>query len=334
MTSSSTHNEERLSFSADMSYSNSEMAEHYTRYATVYTACHDKRVLDFSCGEGYGSHLMKTWGAARVVGVDISQDAIDAANERFSSDSVQFIKSSAEEIKDNLGDAKFDLIVSFETIEHVQDPRSMLEAMKSLLAEGGSIVISCPNDLAFPGIDNPFHLKKYTFEDFKDLCESILGSATSWKFGSPVMGHCVAPLNVNQLGSSRLDLLKTLHEANSEVFFAPGQEYSLSSPEKCSYYIGIWGKNIMINPVTLQAISLWSSIEPWRYIDDLKLKVQRLEDELNRQAKEAASYRTIIEDKLGGRAVIGSSPFSHLVFESKWDRRIKKWKNSVKKRLK
>ncbi len=327
-------NEERLSFSDEASYSNSEMAEHFTRYATAYLACQNKRVLDFSCGEGYGSYLLKKWGAARVVGIDISDAAIASASQKFSSDSVQFIQASAEEAVEKTNGERFDLIVSFETIEHVPNPTAMLQAIKSLLSDDGSVILSCPNDLAFPGIDNPFHLKKYTFQEFKNLCESVLGKASSWRFGSPVMGHCVAPASVNKIGITRLDILKTQHDAFSKIFYAPGQAYSLSSPEKCSYYIGTWGSDVDFNPATIQAISLWSSVEPWRYIDDLRQKIQRLEDELNRQAKEAASYRTIIEDKLGSEAIRGATPFSRLVFESKWDRRMKKWKNSVKKRLK
>src|SRR5688500_15232961 len=54
-------------------------AEHYARYFWASALVAGRRVLDAGCGVGYGSRLLHGAGAAEVVGLDVSADAIQAA---------------------------------------------------------------------------------------------------------------------------------------------------------------------------------------------------------------------------------------------------------------
>ena len=140
--------DERLHFTDRMSsYNAMYAAEHVVRYYCVSGLCRGKRVLDVACGEGYGSSLLATWGAAEVVGVDVSAEAIDAARQVFAKPNIKFLQGDACRLNDVLGDVReFDLIVSFETMEHVEDVPALLSGILRYLAKGGAIVITCPND--------------------------------------------------------------------------------------------------------------------------------------------------------------------------------------------
>ena len=101
---------ERLTFTDnEFKYNPLETSIHVVRYQIAKKIVQNKKVLDIACGEGYGSWLLKKWGAKLVLGIDIDPDAITHANEKFSSDGISFLCSSAEKIDIQ---EKFDLIIS------------------------------------------------------------------------------------------------------------------------------------------------------------------------------------------------------------------------------
>ena len=75
---------------AETKYNTAEAAIHLDRYLTAKQFVTGKHVLDIACGEGYGSKLMKDWGAASVVGVDISSEALQIANQMFAEEGITF----------------------------------------------------------------------------------------------------------------------------------------------------------------------------------------------------------------------------------------------------
>ena len=162
---------ERLNFDSDYKYSAMEGAIHLTRYIIAKEFCKNKVVLDVACGEGYGSSLMSNWGAEKIIGVDVSQEAIDKANKFFSTDKIQFNCNSAENME-FLESNSFDLIVSLETVEHIGNPDRFLKELKRLIRDDGTIILSCPNDwYYFPDVKegNQYHMKKYKFNEFFEL---------------------------------------------------------------------------------------------------------------------------------------------------------------------
>ena len=75
----------------------------------------------------------------------------------------------------------FDVVVFLQTIEHVQDPKGVLEHFQRILAPGGVAYESTPNllTLAPPGAeksDNPWHIREYRAAEFGELCRSVFES--------------------------------------------------------------------------------------------------------------------------------------------------------------
>ena len=186
--------EERLRFGDGICPSNTmDLIEHFGRYATLARFAKGQRVLDTACGEGYGSWLLKEWGASSVLGLDVSEESISAARREFSRDGVDFRVADAGDAVSALPAASFDLIACFETIEHVDDPERFLTGLRSLAAPGARIFISCANDHVAcpPDQRHPYHLRKYTFEEFREFSERVLGSAGQWLLGVNVQGHAL-----------------------------------------------------------------------------------------------------------------------------------------------
>jgi ubiquinone/menaquinone biosynthesis C-methylase UbiE len=103
------------------------------------------RVLDAACGTGYGSKLLRTLGdAASVTGVDICPEATAYAARRHAAAGVRFVTAGA--LKTGLPDASVEAVVTFETVEHIRESESLVDEFARVLAPGGLLIISTPND--------------------------------------------------------------------------------------------------------------------------------------------------------------------------------------------
>jgi O-antigen biosynthesis protein len=138
-------------------------AEHISRYRFAAQFVAGKRVLDVASGSGYGSELLKQAGAARVIGVDCSREAVAYSLAEHCGGHPDFTLGDAVRLP--LGDRSFDVIVSFETLEHVPEPDEMLVELRRVLKEDGIIVASTPNKGVYLE-GNPFHMHELTYEEF------------------------------------------------------------------------------------------------------------------------------------------------------------------------
>jgi ubiquinone/menaquinone biosynthesis C-methylase UbiE len=118
--------------------------EHWHRYAFARRYAEGRRVLDAACGEGYGTALIGT-KAAEAVGVDIDAGSIRHAQSTYGNATIRFVEGSCTELP--LPDASFDVVVSFETIEHLDaaDQAPMLAEFARVLKPAGLLIISSPN---------------------------------------------------------------------------------------------------------------------------------------------------------------------------------------------
>ncbi|MCK9490286.1 MAG: class I SAM-dependent methyltransferase [Xanthomonadales bacterium] len=143
--------------------------EHWHRYVFALPLARGRRVLDAACGEGYGSALLART-ARSVTGVDVDADTITHAARRYGdADKLQFQCASVTAI--DAPDASFDLIVSFETIEHLAEQAQMLAEFDRLLAPGGLLLISSPDrdNYNAAGVANPFHVRELDRDEFEGL---------------------------------------------------------------------------------------------------------------------------------------------------------------------
>lgn len=144
-------------------------AEHLHRYALCFDFVKGKRVLDIASGEGYGSNLLSKY-AQNVIGVDISEDAIIHAQKNYSSKNLCFQIGSVLNIP--FEQQVFDVVVSFETIEHISDHRKMISEIKRVLKSNGLLIISTPERAVYSDQANhfnPYHEKELYEEEFVQI---------------------------------------------------------------------------------------------------------------------------------------------------------------------
>ena len=133
--------------------------EHYHRYFLARELVEGKRVLDIASGEGYGSAILAQL-AKHVTGVDISQEAVDAARDKYQKNNLDYVCGSVTAIP--LPDHSVDMVVSFETIEHLTEQTEMLAEIRRVLIPEGILVISSPDKLTYsdiPVYHNEVHVK-------------------------------------------------------------------------------------------------------------------------------------------------------------------------------
>ena len=75
-----------------------------------------------------------------VKALDIATNAIDFAKKNFG----DFYRNMTLKVK-NKTDEKFDLIISTEVIEHLEDPNDFLEICNNLLKDEGKIILTTPD---------------------------------------------------------------------------------------------------------------------------------------------------------------------------------------------
>jgi ubiquinone/menaquinone biosynthesis C-methylase UbiE len=117
--------------------------EHIDRYKFACQFVEGKTVLDIASGSGYGSHLLSQH-AERVFGVDVSPEAVRYASERFACENMTYTCASGTDIK-FIASESIDIIISFETIEHISNYMGFLDELFRVLKSDGRLFISTPN---------------------------------------------------------------------------------------------------------------------------------------------------------------------------------------------
>lgn len=148
------------------------IARHFCAYKYAKDFVGGKEVLDIGCGEGYGSNFLAGF-AKSVLGIDYNAAIIDYARDKYQKSGLGF---SVLDIKNLVGlNRKFDIICSFQNIEHIHDTAKLLRDITALLKDGGVFICSTCNikdaspDSLVPF--NKFHVKEYLIGEFKELLE-------------------------------------------------------------------------------------------------------------------------------------------------------------------
>ncbi len=229
--------------------------EHYQRYLSVRALVKDKVVLDIACGEGYGSDILSS-AAKKVIGIDIDGDVIEHAGKRYAHrDNLQYLQGRAENIP--LEAASVDVVVSFETIEHMteQSQYTFLDEIERVLKKDGSLIISTPNKAIYSDryqYKNEFHVKEFYHDEFLAFLREKFAYVQLFSQDLEV----VSVLNACE---KRPEKLTDLSERDSYVsdgkyYIAAASNVSFDAASMASVYLNRFGEyeSLIQRIVTLQ----------------------------------------------------------------------------------
>ncbi len=150
--------------------------DHLQRYHYACRFCQGKRVLDVGCGVGYGSAMLCHEGSQSVLGIDISSECVESARSNYQMSGLAYEVDDACELKKAAESDPFDLIVSFENIEHLEKPERFIESAIPLLATDGLFIISTPDSSCLEKDEegrplNEYHLSEMTEKEFRTLMD-------------------------------------------------------------------------------------------------------------------------------------------------------------------
>ena len=244
--------------------------EHFARYAMALEFVAGKRVLDCACGEGYGSALLAE-RAKSVLGLDCSARAVAHARTRYQKENLRFDVADAAALT---LDACVDVVVSFETLEHLAAQDAMLAGFKRALTANGLLLLSSPDKLNYsdiPGYQNEFHIKELYRAELETLLarhfkhvrmyaqklkfQSVIwdisanlehvdsvSAATLHSDGSLAPGLQDAPMYYIALAS---DSAETLDAHSTALFLFADQAQSLYQHYQAEIRNGIYGAEVI-----------------------------------------------------------------------------------------
>jgi SAM-dependent methyltransferase len=146
-----------------------DMQRHLAAYRFAVERAADRTVLDAGCGEGYGAAMLAAV-ARRVLALD-QTEAITIAAARHRVAHLEFRGFDLTALA-RLGET-FELVVSFQVIEHLPDPEGFLAGLAACTAPGGTLVVTTPNRLMSVS-ENPYHLREWTAPELRALASPVL----------------------------------------------------------------------------------------------------------------------------------------------------------------
>jgi 2-polyprenyl-3-methyl-5-hydroxy-6-metoxy-1,4-benzoquinol methylase len=210
------------------------VSEHRGRYMWAAQLADGLKALDAGCGTGYGLRILDEAGAARVVGVDISAEAVGQASKLNESERVEILQGDIGQLP--FSDGEFNLVVCFEVIEHVEQREAILDELARVLGDDGILCISTPNSRVYPP-GNPHHVHEYEPEEFAEaLAERfphvVLHRQTAWLASAILSDAEFAASGSEESFSSRITKTepKRPGEETFTVAFAAKQERVVPQP--------------------------------------------------------------------------------------------------------
>lgn len=125
----------------------------------------NKIVLEIGSGSGYGAYRLSKY-TKKVIALDKDATSIKKSKKRYGSKNLTFISSTIERYKTN---QKFDVIILFQVIEHIQNVQSLFETILPLLKKKGLLILSTPNASTQSYNENPYHFKEYNSNELTNL---------------------------------------------------------------------------------------------------------------------------------------------------------------------
>lgn len=183
-------------------------SEHRARYTWAARVVDGKDVLDAACGVGYGIEILAAAGAKSVSGVDLDPEAVAAATERFGEHAAAVVEGDLRELP--FDDDSFDVVTSFETIEHMEEGEKALAELRRVLRPEGLLIVSSPNPEAYlPG--NEFHVHEFRPEELTAAVGELFANVATYRQDA-WLGSAIEPIE----GAAGKEAPELLHTGGDE----------------------------------------------------------------------------------------------------------------------
>lgn len=287
--------------------------EHYHRYALALELVKGKTVLDLACGEGYGSFMLAKYATA-VLGIDLSNEVIVHAQKKYANKTENLCFQQGSASKLTLQDDSFDVVVSYETIEHLYEQSEMLEEIRRVLRPDGVLIISSPNKPIYSKngeYQNHFHVKELDFKEFDRLLKKQFKAVEY--FGQRL-----------QIGS----IIKSVNQ-NKDYYKAWSDDGKLIKPETAKlpqpvYYIAICSANAkylpevspsVFYPTKLDLLDQYRGYATWARSTDVAIdEARRLIQTKEEEHQKIAAWAKDLDGQLSG--VIAELGVSNLTVQA------------------
>jgi SAM-dependent methyltransferase len=179
---------------------------HLKAYEQVTLLARGKTVLDLGCNNGWGTQVISR-AAQRVVGVDVSQRAVDEARRAAGGGNVEFQRFDGKHLP--FDDGVFDLVTSCQVIEHIVDYASYLGEIRRVLTPDGLAVFTTPNARIRldPGMKpwSPFHVHEFNAAELPSLLRGagFTGVQVMGLFATPELYRIEFRRNQRARGNAR-----------------------------------------------------------------------------------------------------------------------------------
>ena len=145
---------------------------HLDRYEFASKYIKDgNKVLDVASGTGYGAfNIRKNNPAIDIIGVEIDEMAVEYANFIYGGGGgvISYLKGSILNLP--FEDNTFNVVTSFETIEHIEDDKGQVKEVLRVLKDGGLYIVSTPNAWSKHLFGKTkYHVRDYTYEEITSL---------------------------------------------------------------------------------------------------------------------------------------------------------------------
>lgn len=120
-----------------------------------------QKILDIGCGNGAFATLVKEKNNAEVWGIELMEEEAKVALNVLD----KVLIGACENHLNELPDGYFEVIYLNDVLEHLADPYSVLETLKSKLTQNGVVISSIPNVRFFRTFSKVLFSKDWKYED-------------------------------------------------------------------------------------------------------------------------------------------------------------------------
>jgi 2-polyprenyl-3-methyl-5-hydroxy-6-metoxy-1,4-benzoquinol methylase len=237
-------------------------------------------LLDLGCGLGVGTRFLAP-SFQRVVGVDVSPEALEEARRRTSDPHVSFV--TLKDFDTEPRSERFDVVTCLEVIEHTFEQDRLVRLVRERLKEGGVAIFSTPNILhtRAHGIHNPFHVKELTRDEFLAVLQPHFAHVQLW-VQVQVNGVLVAS---EEKGEEAV--------ASGTVLATPGGvPDSRFGPDVVTNYVAVCSQQ------SLPAAGGVSFLDPRStYVEELKEIIQRQTQFIDERDEALRTQARLIDDR-------------------------------------